>query len=189
MIVVIAILAAITIVAFNGIQERARNTTRVQTAKEWQKILSIYAADNGKYPHPLGAVAHYCLGTGNPTDWNANAADEECYMSNNPKPVYPGYNTELAKVATLPTALKDPITYSPGVVAQGFSVRALETYDPSGENIANQPTLRYFLEGANQDCVLRPVLTGTSTYVVTTNPYSGSTTTATACIIKLPTPG
>ena len=49
-IVVIAILAAITIVAYNGIQTRTENTRTIHAATEWTKILSSYAATYGQYP-------------------------------------------------------------------------------------------------------------------------------------------
>jgi prepilin-type N-terminal cleavage/methylation domain-containing protein len=51
-IVVIAILAAITIVAYNGIQDRARTTQNDSLAKEIANKAEVYAADvgNGTYP-------------------------------------------------------------------------------------------------------------------------------------------
>ena len=49
-IVVIAILAAITIVAYNGIQARARDNIRYADAKAIMKALELYKADNGNYP-------------------------------------------------------------------------------------------------------------------------------------------
>lgn len=58
-IVVIAILAAISIVAYNGVQQRARNSTRVSEAQEWVKILNMYAATTGTYPFSSGSR---CLG-------------------------------------------------------------------------------------------------------------------------------
>lgn len=52
-IVVIAILAAITIVAYNGIQQRARDSTAAQlTSQAGRKILA-YQALNGSYPPDL----------------------------------------------------------------------------------------------------------------------------------------
>ena len=48
-IVVIGILAAITIVAFNGAQERARDTQRKQNLNDLAKVLQIYYIDNGNY--------------------------------------------------------------------------------------------------------------------------------------------
>ena len=51
-IVVIGILAAITIVAYNGVQSRARTTTAQANAQEVQNKAEVYAADtgNGVYP-------------------------------------------------------------------------------------------------------------------------------------------
>jgi prepilin-type N-terminal cleavage/methylation domain-containing protein len=51
-IVVIGILAAITIVAYNGVQNRARTTTANAVAQEVQNKSEVYAADigNGAYP-------------------------------------------------------------------------------------------------------------------------------------------
>lgn len=49
-IVVIAILAAITIVAYNGIQQRARDAERVSEVKALRTAIEMYAADTGAYP-------------------------------------------------------------------------------------------------------------------------------------------
>lgn len=49
-IVVIGILAAITIVAFNGVQTRARDTARTSDIRGVQKALEMYRADNSVYP-------------------------------------------------------------------------------------------------------------------------------------------
>lgn len=49
-IVVIAILAAISIVAYNGIQQRARDARREQDMAMIKKTLLLYQADNGGVP-------------------------------------------------------------------------------------------------------------------------------------------
>lgn len=49
-IVVIAILAAISIVAYNGIQGRSRDTARVNAANQIKKALELYKIDEGNYP-------------------------------------------------------------------------------------------------------------------------------------------
>ena len=49
-IVVIAILAAISIVAYNGIQQRARDSQRKSDVASITKALELYYADKGKYP-------------------------------------------------------------------------------------------------------------------------------------------
>lgn len=49
-IVVIAILATISIVAYSGIQQRAKTTKAQANASQVQKIAEAYNADNSKYP-------------------------------------------------------------------------------------------------------------------------------------------
>jgi prepilin-type N-terminal cleavage/methylation domain-containing protein len=67
-VVVIAILAAITIVAYNGIQQRARTSAMVSTLSQASKKLELYKVDNNStYPATLseGQVVI-------PGDYNAN---------------------------------------------------------------------------------------------------------------------
>lgn len=60
-IVVIAILAAISVVAYNGIQQRARDSERSSEMKTIEKALAMYFIDNGGYPTCSNAV--YVPGT------------------------------------------------------------------------------------------------------------------------------
>ena len=57
-IVVIAILAAITIVAYNGIQDRAEVTKTVSAVSAYKKALTLYKQDIGSWP----ATGAFCLG-------------------------------------------------------------------------------------------------------------------------------
>jgi len=57
-IVVIGILAAITIVAYNGIQTRAKNAKTVNAAVSWVKAFKLYNADKGSWP-----TDYSCLGS------------------------------------------------------------------------------------------------------------------------------
>jgi type IV pilus assembly protein PilA len=56
-IVVIGILAAITIVAYNGVQNRARATTNQANAQEVQNKAEVYAADTGNGVFPANGTA------------------------------------------------------------------------------------------------------------------------------------
>jgi prepilin-type N-terminal cleavage/methylation domain-containing protein len=49
-IVVIAILAAITVVAFTGVQQRAHDTAIQQDLRNWAMKIQQFEADNGRYP-------------------------------------------------------------------------------------------------------------------------------------------
>lgn len=57
-IVVIGILAAITVVAYNGIQNRAKNTKTINATSAWIKAIKLYQADKGSYP-----AMNSCLGS------------------------------------------------------------------------------------------------------------------------------
>ena len=50
-IVVIAVLAAITIVAYNGIQGRANDSRRLEDIKSIAKALELYKVNTGSYPN------------------------------------------------------------------------------------------------------------------------------------------
>jgi len=58
-IVVIAILATISVVAYNGIQQRAANTKTTDALNAWVKAIRLYRAANGQYPN-----GWTCLGEG-----------------------------------------------------------------------------------------------------------------------------
>lgn len=51
-IIVIAILAAISVVAYTGIQSRARDSQRLNNARDIVQSLNRYYAINGRYPSP-----------------------------------------------------------------------------------------------------------------------------------------
>lgn len=135
-IVVIAILAAITITTYNGVQQRANNTARITDVRNWQKIFSLYAALNGGYP-TAQIGTKYCLGTGFPRGTNNeprchNYYDNRTFDEHGKQVMYypPGhpsrqgdtdginvlesYNVDLMNMLktvepTLPTGPKEPI--------------------------------------------------------------------------------
>lgn len=70
-IVVIAILAAISIVAYNGIQTRAENAKTVAAVSAWAKAIRMYEVDKGSWP-----TANSCLGS---TNTYADSHAGRCY--------------------------------------------------------------------------------------------------------------
>jgi len=62
-VVVIAILAAISIVAYSSIQQRARDSQRMSDIKTLAKALELYHADHGVYPLTTG----WCTQISNPS--------------------------------------------------------------------------------------------------------------------------
>ncbi len=100
-IVVIAILAAITVVAYTGIQNRAQNTQTVSATTTYLKAMMQYKAENGIYPDTynsgyhitcLGGVenATNCDGNDSLTRYNMLHTALEPYMSSRPNPSYAG---------------------------------------------------------------------------------------------------
>lgn len=56
-IVVIAILASITVVSYNGIQKRARDSARDTAARSIMLAMEVYRSDNNAYPSITGVAA------------------------------------------------------------------------------------------------------------------------------------
>lgn len=80
-IVVIAILAAITVVAYNGIQDRARATQMASGMGQYAKALANHVALNGAYPTSAASGALACFdGTVN---CNGGAVQAESTALNN----------------------------------------------------------------------------------------------------------
>lgn len=67
-IVVIAILAAITVAAYNGMQQRSRDSARAQDIASIKKALLMYQADNG------GVRTTSSYGGNGPGGWNLSSA-------------------------------------------------------------------------------------------------------------------
>lgn len=63
-IVVIGILAAIVIVSFNGIQSRARDTSKESSVGGLMKGIELYNAENGNYPSAGCADNNGCAVSG-----------------------------------------------------------------------------------------------------------------------------
>lgn len=74
-IVVIGILAAITIVAYNGIQQRARDSQRKTDIVALTKALELYYIDKGEYPPTSWACAN-----GN-NGWVSTADKDGCWKN------------------------------------------------------------------------------------------------------------
>lgn len=149
-IVVIAILAAITIVAFNGIQQRARNMARISAAEQIAKAFDANTIATGA--HVPGAPV--CIPTGG-QDYNSDGVPD-CGNVTTPADVI---RSEKAATNTFLTnaGLKnlsfpnDIITATDGSKYAGLEMTYGSSLDGMGGVL--QPYFLYFkLEGSNQDC-------------------------------------
>ena len=135
-IVVIAILAAITIVAYNGIQQRAKNAQVVSGVNAYVKAIESFKAVNNSYPSLSG-----CLGANYPSDqcWTINGVANRVVNSS--------LDSQLSEFIpnkpTLATSLLEMGTGYTGLQRAGL----VYVYN-SSTNIE----LRYYLAGNNQSC-------------------------------------
>jgi prepilin-type N-terminal cleavage/methylation domain-containing protein len=143
-IVVIAILAAISVAAYNNIQQRARNSARVSTAQSYVKLLMLHATQNGTYPAFTNGA---CLGSGYTASTCTNSTLTSTYPSSATE--QSAFNTQLASVGSIPNYPKLNTTASGNGSESGAFVY---NYGVTNETPARGTRLIYFLEGENQDC-------------------------------------
>jgi prepilin-type N-terminal cleavage/methylation domain-containing protein len=133
-IVVIAILAAISIVAYNGIQERGRNAKTASATKQYITALNLYAVDNSSYP---GMRA--CIGDGYTYNGTAGVCGGETGISTNAT-----FDAALSKY--LP---QKPILNTKYVTIRTNTYRAGGYYDPG---VGTYGVVYYLLEGTSGGC-------------------------------------
>jgi len=138
-IVVIGILAAITIVAYNGIQQRAKNSQVIAGANAYYKAILNYKTTYNVLPTATG-----CLG--------ANYPGNNCWMDGSTpnQSVNATLDTQLSEFigSNKPTLATSLLKMGSGGIYTNLS-RAGLTYTNSGAN----KELRYYLDGNNQTCI------------------------------------
>tara|TARA_B100000378_G_scaffold251824_1_gene226767 strand:- start:15 stop:632 length:618 start_codon:yes stop_codon:yes gene_type:complete len=109
-IVVIAILAAITVVAYTGIQERTKNVAIQSDLRQVAQLIEAYAAENGSYPS-TGSLSNIYT-------------DAECNLATDSG----GYKGEdwVPGINNLPQ--------NPGLEGAGNGSRGCYTYSSDGTN-------------------------------------------------------
>lgn len=173
-IVVISILAAISVVAYNGIQSRARASQQNAAAKSYITIFNSYLAANGSYPSTGGQV-RICLGidvvncTSSTSAWHRNTNLE---------------NSLLTIAGNLPTAN----TSIPNVSTPKMA------YVPMSDITLNgiiTPFLIYNVEAPNT-CSVSNLVSGTWPNYSSSVPAQGYTGAENSgvrvCVIALPRP-
>lgn len=135
-IVVIAIVSAITLVSFTGVQQRARNAQTISGAKEYIKAISMYAVDNESYP----SFTLACIGTGYEYEGIAGRCGGTVAINENT-----GFNAALEKyLPSRPRLSTKNLTISTG------NIRAGGYYDVL--NAGKSARLYYILEGQTATC-------------------------------------
>ena len=176
-IVVIAILAAITIVAYNGIQARAQIDKTSSAVHAYLNALELFKADHdGNYPDAAslpGIGTYNCLGEDYASDmcWNSNGTYKENAT----------FNAALKTLlgGTLPMAGDYGTITNSGVLYVVTDTVAPGTF----WTVDGQPTnwLVYGLPDSTR-CPVGPVATYTGTGFTSAQPASGQTTAGTCWI-------
>lgn len=169
-IIVIAVLASVAIVAYNGIQLRAKNTAIENVVSVYKKALSSYVAINGYYPLTsnscIGAVLDYPSG--------CYSAGPEARMEDALKTVISG---------ALPQPDKSCFTMYSGC-RRSISFQYSTTWTIDGAPHKNY--LVYFLYG-NSICALGTLEGGYGNFASTTSRgYMERDSGTTMCIQALP---
>lgn len=179
-VVVIAILAAITIVAYNGIQQRATNNQITAAARTYKQAFSLYVAQNGQLPPVSSGVSlNYCLNHSVATCVNAGAAPSWSRDSTSLEPALQTVTTPL------PTINFSSSTYSSADSNMGYIPYRGGTTNPQLDG-TNSAFLIYILEGY-VDCPVGPVSGGAWPNYTTSNAnrYTWRSGNITACWVPL----
>lgn len=137
-IVVIGILAAITIVAFNGVTTKAENTKTVSGVESYAKLIRSYAAEKGQYP----VTGYACLGPLGTRCANTDDGTAACFGAGGAS----AQSSLLNAIATVSSSI--PQVSAQTMNCGGKQYGGAWYYSPDG--ITTQ--LVYYLKG-DQPCV------------------------------------
>jgi len=169
-IVVIAVLAAISIVAYSGIQQRANNAAIIDAASKSYRLIQLYVAESGSYPISSGSV---CITT-----------ESGCSTASSSVPANSIFDANMVKIGTLPRSIPNAGSSNNGIYI---------TYAATTWNGDAQPLrMTYYLPGVNQKCGIDRVsqyaypgyLPSTTGYTYNNIDSSGKT----LCWISIPGP-
>ena len=170
-VVIIGILATVTIVAYNGIQQRARNSQTATAVRDYLNAMSVYASDhNGAYP-TFASVYFACLGD--------NYDSDRCWPNGSGGYYYEvaSLNSDMKNIlGSLPMPGIPPTRSQGGIVYIQESLSALSgLYQVDGHTT---PWLIYALDSgdASTKCPVGPIATFTGATFTSNPPASGMTT-------------
>lgn len=173
-IVVIAILASITIVAYGGISERARNTARLAAVRQAQQAVQLAIMSNS--PSVVESTLYAdggwgaCIGSGHKSLDGDVTPDCGAYGGDAYVSEVDEFNDLLRSAGSLPGMGTYPETTSDdGDVVSGPYLEEIDSVDS-----INRLVIEYSLEGEEQDCSMSPLVYGGSGSQTLTQPATGS---------------
>ena len=169
-IVVIGVLAAISVVAYTGITQKANNAAIISAANQTLKAIQAYMAAKDDYP----TKTEVCV----TVDSGCAKSGGQTVSSNS------AFNTAMAGVAKPPTRVPNSGTTAYGIYTNYSSTR---TYNGDPRPLV----FTYFLQGTSQQCGIEVTtsnvdIMSTSTLGYTSGDinYSGKT----LCVVSVPAP-
>jgi prepilin-type N-terminal cleavage/methylation domain-containing protein len=175
-IIVIGILATISIIAYNGITQKAKNTAIINAASQSLKMIEVYIAQYGTYPYSTSGSGWGCITTDVTCTWDNGGAIV---------PANSTFDTNMAKIGVLPKSV--PIS---GPNGNGLIIFYSANFTQDG--VSAPFTLRYWLLGTNQKCGVGGVVTVAGNVLASsTSGYSAGSSvdgTKTVCAISVPGP-
>lgn len=148
-IVVIAILAAITIVAYTGIQTRTQNIRTIANVRAYLDALETYHAIKGSYPPADGEgtdeIAMVCLGKGYKNGTCGVVTDTDVYESTSLESAFAdiGGPSGFAAVSDLSVEIDTGEKFT-------GAAYGIDNWWEGGR----ARTVQWVLQGENQDCVV-----------------------------------
>ena len=164
-IVIIGVLAAISIVAYNGVQQRAKNGAIISVASQSIKAIQLYvSAENGQYPSTV-------------SDFTCITKESGCKTTTRTVTRTAPLDTNLKPFVSLPMSVPG----KGGVMYHYFATRTLD-------GVPRPMLLLYELEGSNQQCEIDGVIRTWSDTALELSSvgYTGSSDGKTSCIVSVP---
>lgn len=151
-IVVIGVLAAITVVAFNGIQARSRNAAITSVIGSYVKALKLYESEEGAMPEAGVATDVYrCVGEGYGSGCGTISGPTGCGLGNVTNASSLSFNTSLRKyfgnTSAVPRVNETGLECSTGGIVAG----AMYIYRGSS---SGRSELYYLITGSSSTCVV-----------------------------------
>lgn len=168
-VIVIAILAAVTLVTYAGIQQRANNTAIIDAASKSVRVIQAYITANGAYP----SATSLCITT------TSGCATTGAYGGNT------AFDNAMASIGTLPRAIPMTGTDHMGIIYRYSATRTM--------NGTAQPlVLFYWLFGVGQQCTLSGITDSPSdTMFPSSTGYTSANDTSTGktlCVVSIQGP-
>ena len=168
-VVIIAILAAITLVTYSGIQQRANNTAIIDAASKSIRVIQAYIAANDAYP----STTSLCITT------TSGCATTGAYTGNT------AFENAMATIGTLPRTIPMTGADHVGIIYRYSASRTM--------NGSKQPVvLFYWLFGVSQQCSLPGITDSPGDVMLTSSAgYTSANDTSTGktlCVVSIPGP-